>query len=58
MKWMKSIGRLIGPCCIFSAGMMNFMEPAKRKRRAVRIWAVQSRRLAVLAVLALEVDMV
>src|SRR5690242_12005457 len=44
--------------------MMNFIEPAKRKRAAVRPWAVQSRRLTVLAVLAvlvvlaLELDMV
>jgi hypothetical protein len=35
--------------------MMNFMEPAKRKRTAVRLCAVQSRRLAVLA---LEVGMI
>src|SRR5688500_1142072 len=34
--------------------MKNFIAPAKRKSSAARIWAVHSRRLAVLA---LEVDM-
>src|SRR6476469_6879204 len=52
---MKAIGRMTDPCCILSAGMTNFIEPAKRKSRAARVWAVQSRRLAVLAV---EVDMI
>src|SRR6476646_10250124 len=52
---MKGMGRVRGPCCICSGDMMNFMEPANRKRRAARIWAVQRTRLVVLAV---EVDMI
>jgi hypothetical protein len=44
----------MGPSCSFSTGRRNFIAPAKRKRRAARIWVVQSRRLTVLA---LEVDM-
>jgi hypothetical protein len=39
---------MIGPCCIFSAGMMNFIDPAKKKRSAASVWAVQSRRLRLL----------
>src|SRR6185312_15024970 len=52
---MNAMGSTTGPCCIFAAGMMNFIDPAKRKRRATTIWAPQSKRLMVLA---LELDMV
>src|SRR6476619_8632963 len=52
---MKGMGRVRGPCCICSGDMMNFIDPANRKRRAARIWAAQRRRLAVRAV---EVDMI
>jgi hypothetical protein len=34
---MKAIGKTIGPDCILSAGMMNFTEPANRKRAAARL---------------------
>jgi hypothetical protein len=55
MKCMKATEKMMGPCCNFSAGKMNFIDPAKRKRREAAIWTVQSTRLAVLAV---EVDIV
>jgi hypothetical protein len=52
---MKATEKMMGPCCNFSAGKMNFIDPAKRKRREAAIWTVQSTRFAVLAV---EVDIV